>query len=145
MGLSLNEQVKFIKVKDHSTADTTDVNSDTVDLQASGGWDGAMFLTSYGTAAANNLMHCETSDDDSSWNDLAGGEIDLGGASDEDQWLDVYGNKERYIRVVAQRGTSSTLESVWAILYRGRSLPYSNLTIGTICGKALVSPAEGTK
>lgn len=144
----LNEEIKIVKVEDHTAAGTTDVTSDGVDLSANGGWDGVLFITSVGTAAADNLMHAEQSSDDGSadtYGDLEGGEIDLSGASDEDQWLDVFRPTKKWVRVVAQRGTSSTQESIWAILYRGRQKKYSNLTSGTIYGKALISPAEGTK
>lgn len=141
----LSNNVKITKVSDVASANTTDVTSSSVDMA---GWDGVLFLTSYGTAAADNLMHAEQSSDDGSsdtFADIAGSEVDLSGASDEDQWLDILEPTERYVRVVAQRGTSSTLENIWAIQYRGRSLPQSNLTSGTIYGKQIYRAAEGTK
>lgn len=142
----LSENVKITKVSDAAGAATSDVTSTHVDMA---GWDGVLFLTSYGTPAANNLMHVETGDDsgDSDMADLSGGEVDLAGTSDEDQWLDVLRPRERYVRVVAQRGTSSTLENIWAIQYRGKDgFPQDNDTTGTIVGKR-IGPfaAEGTK
>ena len=140
----LSEQTKLIRVAAAAAAGTTDVNGTGVDMQADGGWDGVLFLASFGTAAADNLIHAEQSEDNSSFADLEASEVDAG-ASDEQQWLDIYRPRERYVRPVAIRGTSSTLENMWAVLYRGRHLPYGNVTSGTIAGKALVSPAEGTK
>lgn len=140
----LSENVKITKVSDAAGANTTDVTSAEVDMT---GFEGVIFITSYGTAAANNLMHVEqdTVTGMGSAADLAGGEVDLSGASDEDQWIDLFRPTERFVRVVAQRGTSSTLENIWAIQYKSRSLPLTNLTSGTIYGKRLISPAEGTK
>lgn len=141
----LTDWAKPLKVKDHSTAATGDVTSDAVDML---GYDGVVFLTSYGTAAADNLMHAESSSDNFSSDtaaDIAGSEVDLSGSSDEDQFVDIIGPPERYVRVVAQRGTSSTLESIWAIRYRTRNVPETSSVSGTIYGKKLLQPANGTK
>jgi hypothetical protein len=142
----ITENMKITKVKDPSTANTGDVTSDIVDMA---GFDGCIFVTSYGTAAADNLMHVESGDASnmSDAADLAGGEIDLGGASDEDQALDVLRPQERYLRVVAQRGTSTALGDIWAFQYKAKDgMPISNLLVGTICCKR-IGPfaAEGTK
>ena len=148
----LTEAVKITKVADAATAATSDVTGTGVDMQ---GWDGVVFLTSYGTAAADNLIHAEESSDDAAtdaYTDIAGSEVDLSGASDEDQFLDIMrhgsGGTARYIRVVAQRGTSSTCGDIWALQYRGREVPFAaspNLTSGTIYGKRVLSPIAGTK
>lgn len=140
----LSESLKLVKVADPSADGTSLVNGASVDMAADGGWDGVVFLTSFGTAAAGNAIHAETSDDDSTFNDLAGSEVNVG-ASDEDQFIDIVRPKERYLRAAALRGTSSTLGDIWALLYRGRTLPHNNVTAGTINGVQLVSPAEGTK
>lgn len=140
----LSENVKITKCADAAGAATTDVTGATIDMA---GWDGVLFVTSYGTAAADNLIHVEqgAASTMSDAADLAGGEIDLSGASDEDQWIDLYQPRERYVRCIAVRGTSSTLENLWAIQYRGKSRPVTNLTSGTIYGKRVIRPAEGTK
>lgn len=143
----LTDNVKIVKVADPATAATSDVTSSSVDLQADGGWDGVCFVSSYGTAAANNLMHAECSSDDGSTDtfaDMAGSEID-GGSSDEDQVIDIYQPPDRYVRCIAQRGTSSTMGDIWAILYRGKKLPFNNVVSGTLQVKRIIQPAEGTK
>jgi hypothetical protein len=138
----LSNAVKLIKVADHAGAATSGVTSEVVDTS---GYDGVLFLTSFGTAAANNTLKAQqgavSAMSDAA--DLAGSLV-ASGTSDEDVWIDVYRPRERYVRVVAARGTSSTLESIWAILYRGSLQPVVNVETGTITGKALVSPAEGT-
>lgn len=136
----LSDNVKFVKVQDHTAAGTSAVNSDGVDMT---GYDGVCFITSFGTAAAGNTLEAAQSEDNSSFSDLLGSSV-TSGTSDEDVWIDVYRPRERYVRVEAARGTSSTLESIWAILYHPRSLPVDNTTTGTIAGEAHAEPAEGT-
>ncbi len=144
----LNQEIKLIKVSDVTAAGTTTISATGVDLSADGGWDGVFLFGSFGTAAADNLLHAEQSSDDGSadaYADLADSQVSAGGNSNEEQWVDIFRPQEKFVRVVADRGTSTTIENMWAILYRGRSKPFSNVTAGTINGIALVSPAEGTK
>lgn len=139
----LSASVKLIKVKDHSAANTTAITSDSVDTA---GYEGVIFMTSFGTAATDNTLKAQQSSDDGSadsFGDLEGTSV-TSGSSDEDVWIDIYKPRERYVRVVSARGTSSTQESVWAVLYGPRSLPVDNTTTGTIVGEAHTSPAEGT-
>ncbi len=140
--MQLSKSVKIVKVKDHSTAATSGVTSDVVDTA---GYDGVMFLTSFGTAAANNTLKAQQgqASDMTDAADLEGSSVSTG-ASDEDVYLDIYRPRDRYVQVVAARGTSSTLESIWVILYSGGKKPVVNAISGTINGKSLVSPAEGT-
>lgn len=142
----LSDNVKLIKVKDHSAANTTAVDSDGVDMDQNGGYEGVLFVTSFGTPATDNTIKAQQSSDDGSsdsYGDLTG-TLTAPAASDEDHWLDIYKPTKRYVRVEATRGTSSTLESIWAILYGPRSKPVDNTTTGTIVGEGHVSPAEGT-
>lgn len=139
----LSENAKFFKAADHSAANTTDVTSAAIDTQ---GYGGCLILTSYGTAAANNSVKAQQSDDDGSsdaYSDLTGTSV-ASGTSDEDVWVDVKRPAKRYLKLVAARGTSSTLESIWAILYNPTNVPVDNTTSGTIVGESFVQPAEGT-
>lgn len=137
----LSQQVKFTKVADHSTAATTAVNSTGVDMT---GFDGVMFITSFGTAAANNTINLAQGDDNSTdWVDLKGTSV-ASGTSDEDVFVDIWRPSDRYVRCEVARGTSSTVESIWAIQYGARSVPNDNTTTGTITGETHISPIEGT-
>ena len=141
--MQLSNASKFIKVKDHSAAATSAVTSDAVDTA---GFEGVCFLTSFGTAAADNTLKAQQSSDDAvadAYADLLGTSV-ASGSSDEDVWIDIYRPRERYVKVVAARGTSSTLESIWAILYGAANQPVDNTTTGTIIGELSISPAEGT-
>ena len=139
----LSGRTKFIKVEDHTTAGTSAVESATVDMAQDGGYEGVVFLTSFGTAATDNTAEVAQSSDDSSFDDLVGSKV-ASGSSDEDVWIDVFRPQERYLRMQVARGTSSTLESIWAVLYNPRKVPVDNTTSGTIIGEAHNSPIEGT-
>lgn len=140
----LSEDVKITKVADHTTAGTSAVTSSSVDMQD---YEGVIFISSYGTAAAGNTAHAEQSSDDGSsdaFADLAGTEVGVS-TSDEDVWVEVHRPTERYVRAAFLRGTSSTLESIYAIQYGAKIKPVDNTTAGTIHGESHNSPAEGTK
>ena len=139
--MNLSSNVLITKVQDHSTAATSAVNSTGVDMS---GYEGVLFITSFGTAAANNTVNAaQGADNSADWVDLTGTSVSAG-TSDEDVWIDVYRPTERYVRLEAARGTSSTLESIWAIQYGPRKAPVDNTTTGTIIGELHASPAEGT-
>lgn len=143
MAKLLSEMVKMTKVADHSTAATSDVTSSSIDMK---GYESVLFVTSFGTAASGNTLKVQQSSDDGStdaYSDLEGSSVSSG-SSDEDVWIDVYMPTKRYVRVVAARGTSSTLESIWALQYGASSVPVDNTTSGTITGETAISPAEGT-
>jgi hypothetical protein len=139
--MQLSNGIKITKVADHSAANTTDVESSGVDMA---GFEGVIFMTSFGTAAADNIINAQQSTDNSTFADLLGTAVALAGASDEDQWIDIYRPREQYVRCHVERATSTTVESIWAIQYGARKLPVDNTTSGTIAGEAHVSPAEGT-
>ena len=142
----LTDNVKLLKVADAAGANTTEVAGASVDMQADGGWDGCLFLTSLGTPAANNIMKAQQSDDDGvadGFSDLADSAVPVS-TSDEDQFIDIREPAKRYLKPIITRGTSTTVENIWAILYRGRELPHNNVLAGTIQGVQLNRPAEGT-
>ncbi len=138
----LSERVKLTKVQDHVTASTTEVDSTSVDMA---GYDGVMFLTSFGTATAGTFIKAaQSTESAASFSDLVGTKVGVA-ASDEDQWVDVKRPIERYVRCTAVRaGVSTTLESIWALQYGARDVPVDNTTAGTIHGEQHVSPSTGT-
>ena len=139
------EDVKITRVKAYQSANTTDVTSDGVDMN---GYDGVAFLVCYGTAAADNLIHAEQSSDNGvgdAYTDIAGSEPNDAGASSEIQFVDIRQPQERYVRCIAVRGTSSTVENIYAFRYNIRSMPADNKTAGTIEGEQLIAPIAGTK
>jgi len=97
--MQLSGVVKLIKIADHSTAATSDVTSAIVDTA---GYAGVLFITSFGTAAANNTLKAQQDTDvaGATMADLLGTSV-ASGTSDEDVWIDIYRPLERYVRVVA--------------------------------------------
>lgn len=139
----ISELLKFTKVSGHETANTTGINSTGIDMQ---GYYGVMFITSFGTAANNNTINAAQGDTlGGSYDDLEDTEVSSG-TSDEDVWIDIPNPKDRYVRLEATRGTSTTLESVWAIQYGAFSRQAAlNVVSGTIIGEIHIRPDEGTK
>ena len=144
----LTDEVKLIKVKDHSAAGTSEVDSAGVDMEQDGGYDGVIFFTSFGTAAADNYANLQQSDDDGSsdgYSDLAGTKLTTGASpSNEDIVLDILRPQKRYVRCKAMPTTSSTVESIWALLYRSTKGLCVNSVSGTLLAGQFLAPAEGT-
>lgn len=141
---NLSSITKWTKVADHTTAGTTDVESAILDMS---GYEGVMFVTSFGTAAANNSLKAQqnTANSTSGMADLLGTSVVSGASpSNEDVWIDLYRPQERYVRCIAVVDTSSTVESIWAVQYGPREMVVDNTTDGTIIGEVHASPAEGT-
>lgn len=141
---NLSSLVKLTKVADHTGAGTTDVESAILDMS---GYEGVLFFTSFGTAAADNLIKVQqnTANSGTGMADLLGtGVVSGASPSNEDVWVDVYRPQERYVRCIAVVDTSSTVESIWALQYGAREMVVDNTTSGTITGEQHASPAEGT-
>ena len=139
----LSNAVLITKIKDAtSAAGSTVLESSVLDMA---GYEGVILFTSFGTAAADNLLKAKMSsaNDTGTMGDIEGSAI-APGASDEDQWIDIYRPRKRYVQLAAVRATSSKLGDMWALQYGPRVLPTDNTTSGTITGKALVSPSTGT-
>ncbi len=75
--------------------------------------------------------------------DLAGSSVVVG-ERDDTVWVEVFRPKKRYVRAKALRGTSTALGEVYVIQRGAAGEPVSNVLAGTINGKLLFSPAEGT-
>jgi hypothetical protein len=139
-GALLSENVKITRLSGVVSTGTTAVNATAVDMT---GYRGVLFVSSLTTPAADNIMKAQQSADNSSFADLEGSAVDVG-ASDDTQWIDIYDPEEQYVRPSIARGTTTVVDSIFAIQYDPKGAPVSNVTAGTINGVALVRPAEGT-
>jgi hypothetical protein len=133
---------KFIKIKDYSAASTAAVTSDIIDMS---GYQGVVFLTSFGTANATNSIKVQgnTANQTTGMADLSGTSL-ASGTSDEDVIVELHKPTFRYLQVVASRGASSTLESVWAYLYGGSLDSGANSVSGTQIAEVHVNVGTGT-
>jgi len=126
-----------------TTGGTSTVTSSAIDMA---GYEGALCIVKFGTAAAGNTLKAQASSDDAvadDYTDLEGTSVGVG-ASDEIVWLDIKAPRKRYLKFLALRGTSTTLDAGFVLRYGARQLPVDNTTAGTIHGEAHLSPAEGT-
>ena len=133
---------KLVKLSDHSAATTDALTSSIIDTA---GYQGVVFVTSFSTANATNTIKVQqnTANQTTGMADLEGTSV-TSGSSDEDVIVEIHKPVERYLQVVAARGVSTTLESIWAVLYDGDASVATNTVSGTQKAELHVSPAEGT-
>jgi hypothetical protein len=134
----LSDNVKVTQISDYASANTTSVTSSELDMA---GFDAVLFLTAFGTAAANNLitMHQSAA---SAGEAASAALIASDASSTEEVLLDVFVHPTyRYVKLVATRGTSSTMEAMWAIQYGARTKSQDNATAGTNALGQFTSPA----
>jgi len=142
MAQNFLSKCKLVKISDHSAASTADVTSSIVDTA---GYQGVVFFTSFGTANATNTIKVQhnTANQTTGMADVLGTSV-ASGSSDEDVIVEIHRPQARYLQIVAARGASSTLESVWAALYGGDARLASNSVTGTQIAEVHSSPAAGT-
>lgn len=128
----LMQQIGVKRVKAYTADGTSTQTSASVDLQTEGA-DGIVFVTSFQTAAADNILKAQASDDDSTFADITGAVV-APGASDEVQFVEVVSPGKRYVRASCARGTTTILGDIYALLFRLRDEAYDNTTAGTIAG-----------
>jgi hypothetical protein len=133
---------RYIKLQDHTTAATAAVNSDIVDIA---GYQGVVFMTSVSTANATNSIKVQgnTANQTTGMTDLANTSI-ASGTNLNDLIIECHKPQFRYLRVVATRGASTTLESVWAHLYGGRGDSDRNNVTAVQTSELHVGAAAGT-
>ena len=139
--MNLGKMVKITKVIAGATAGTGTTNGTETDMA---NWDGVMFVGgALGTANAGNYfkLQQDTVTGMGAAADLEGSKI-TPSTNDYAIKVDLYRPRERFVRIVAVRGASTTLGDVYAIQYGGRKQPASDAT--GIESETHVSPAEGT-
>ena len=143
---NLGPSVKITRLMNAVAAGTSDQLSSALDMQ---GFDGVMFLTSFGTITAGavtsvEVHQCDTSG--GSYAALAGSSIAV--ADDDDNQVvvhDIYRPRERYLKVNIDRGTQyAVIDGVVAIQYGARLQPATNDSATVVSREVHASPAEGT-
>jgi hypothetical protein len=139
--MNLSTDVRIVQVLTATATGTTAINTNIVDMQ---GYDGVLFLASIGSGAVNNGMKAQQGQiaNMSDAADLAGTNVPSS-ATATTLALDLYRPLDRYVRAVITRGTTTTIDAVFAILYRGAKKPVNNAS-STLSIETWVSPAEGT-
>lgn len=143
MRVMLTEECRMDVVKESTAAGTTTLKSASVDMHEDGGWDDVLFIVSFETPAANNILSAECSSDDAVADAFAAIEdsaVDVD-TDDPGQRLDIREPPERYVRASCARGTSTVLGTIWAIRSRGRK-PFNPTADYNV--NRLIAPEEGT-
>ena len=133
----LTEDVKVTAAAPTVTGTTT-IDTAEVDMA---GWDGVLFVVRFGTPASNNNIRGQQ--------DVVtgmAGAADLAGtlvnhATNAVHMLDLQRPQERFIRCRVTRGTSTTIDTMLVLQYRGRNKPP---TQPTSVLEQFTGPAEGT-
>lgn len=139
--MNLSSNVQITKVIDTTSAGTTTLTG-TVDMS---GFDGVLFVGSFGTAATDNGFKAGggAASDGSDASDYAGSKI-LSDGTGKSVVLDVYRPTDRYVTVSALRATSSTLDGIFAIQYQTNDGPITNTVANKLAAKLVADPAAGT-
>lgn len=139
---------KVIRVMNAVAAGTSDQTSSVIDTL---GFDGVKIYSAFGTitsGAVTSVKVQQSSDDGSAdtYADLEGTSVTV--ADDDDNQVvvhDIYRPRERYLKVVIDRGTqNAVIDGVIAVLYGARVQPVTNDASTVVSREVHASPAEGT-
>lgn len=139
--MNLSKNVKVTPVIAYAAAGTGTTSGTEIDMQ---NYEGVMFVGgAMGTANSGNYfkLQQDTATGMGSAADLEGSKITPGDNGDAIK-VDLYGPGERFVRIVAVRGASSTLGAVYAVQYGPKKMPVSDAS--TVDSETHISPAEGT-
>ena len=120
----------------------SNVNGARIDMQ---GYEGVIFIVGLGTSAADNGIKAQqdTATGMGSAADLLGSQVLLDG-TETVAIVEIHKPRERYLRPVIVRGTSTTIELCIAILYGAHKRPVDLNALTDVAYEFHVSPAEGT-
>lgn len=134
-------ECKVVRLATAQGSASADFNGNVLDMQ---GYDGVMLIGCIGTGNAANGLKAQggAQSDGSDAVDLEGSLVESD-ANATTMVLDVFRPRERYVRPVIVRGANTTIDSVVAVLYNGRTCPVDNSEADEQNAKLVVSPAEG--
>ncbi len=142
--LSENVALQIAITPANGVAGTADINGDIVDTA---GYDGVMAIVTFGVITSGAVTSVKWQQDTA---------VAMGGAADLLQsgvavldtddnktfYLDLGKPRERYVRIVVDRGTqNAVVASATYLLYRARRRPVTHGT--NVSGEQWVAPAEG--
>lgn len=137
--MALLDDIKITTVASVATGTTT-ITGSALDMA---GFDGALFIVRLGSPATNNnlrVQQCDTTG--GTYADLAASKVG-DHATNTPLVVDVYRPLEQFLKYQVTRGTTTTIDSVVIIQYRGRGVGPQTQPSGTASTK-LYHPAEGT-
>lgn len=134
----LSEECKITTVAPVATGTTT-ITGAALDMA---GYDGALFIFRLGTPATDNsvkITQCDTTG--GSYADLTGTSVGSH-ATDTPLIVDLKRPREQFLKYVVSRGTTTTIDIVTIIQYRGRTRGVTQPTNTQV--ERWMFPAEGT-
>ena len=137
--MALLDDIKITTVAPTATGTTT-IDGSALDMA---GFDGALFIVRLGSPATNNnlrVRQCDTSG--GTYADLASSKVG-DHATNTPLIVDVYRPLEQFLKYQITRGTTTTIDSVVIIQYKGKGVSPQTQPSGTASAK-LYHPAEGT-
>lgn len=139
---TLLKNCKITKVVPATTAGTSTIVGTTLDMQD---FEGVTFIGSFGTTGATNSISVADGTDSggSGASDLLGTKVSCNGTGKE-VGVEIVKPRNRYVTVSVLRGTSSTIDGVWAFQWGARTVPIDNSVTNTRNVEQWVSPAAGT-
>ncbi len=144
----LTEKYRLTKVSVATVAGTGAINSDSVDMQADGGWDGVFFYTTVLaiTAGAATSINLAQSANDSSFADLEGTGVTIAADDDNETFgVDLQHAGDRYVRLEVARATqNSAFGEIYAMRYRGGVGVITQNVVDAITVEKHLAPDEGT-
>jgi len=145
MELSKNGKISQAIAPAAGVAATTDINGATLDMQ---GFEGALIIVTFGAITATAVTSIKAQQgqqsDLSDAADLLGSAQAIADRDDEKVfYIDVHKPRERYVRVVVDRGTANAVVASAEYIQYG---PHKAPTIhgANVAGETHISPAEGT-
>jgi len=145
MNLSKHVKISSAITPTAGAAGTSDINGATLDMQ---GFDGVLMVVRFGAITSGAVTSIKAQQDTDSG---AGTMADLAGTAqtiadtDDDKtfYIDLYKPRERYVRLVVDRGTqNAVVASAEYIQYCTHLAPTTHGT--NVSGETHISPAEGT-
>lgn len=126
-------------------AGTSDINGATLDMS---GYEGVLMIVTFGAITASAVTSIKAqqgaASDLSDAADLAGTAQTIADTDDDKVfYIDLYRPRERYVRLVVDRGTqNAVVASAEYVQYGAKKAPPTQGT--NVSGETHVSPAEGT-
>ena len=145
--LNIGTQTKLTRVMNAVAAGTSDQNGSIIDMK---GFEGCAFIVAFGTITAGAVTSIKVqqgaASDMSDAADLLGTSVAV--AADDDNQIaaiEVVRPRERYVRVVVDRGTqNAVIDGAIAIQTGPKEEPTTHDATTVVGSETHLSPAEGT-
>ncbi len=140
---SLLKDARVTEVISATTTGTSTISSSAVDMT---NYENVAFITSLGTAAADNGHKVNQSSDDGGADDYTDllGSSNLCNGTGKVVASEIIKPTKKWVKCSVLRGTTTTINSCICIRWGAKTKPVTNTTTNAMNTEVLISPAEGT-